>query len=53
MEKIYLRNAAIVKKVGDKLFIASEGGGVAIYVPNQPSFPINIEWPDLPKFLDK
>lgn len=22
-------------------------------VPNQPSFPINIEWPDLPKFLDK
>lgn len=28
MEKIYLRNAAIVKKVGDKLFIASEGEGV-------------------------
>lgn len=22
-------------------------------VPNQLSFPINIEWPDLPKFLDK
>lgn len=22
-------------------------------VPNQPSFPMNIEWPDLPKFLNK
>lgn len=22
-------------------------------VPNQPHFPVDIEWPDLPKFLDK
>lgn len=33
MEKIYLRNAAIVKKVGDKLFIASEGGGGEVEPP--------------------